>query len=266
LIPNLTMPKKIYFVSDFHLGVPDYESSLKREKLLVKWLEEICADAEEIYLMGDLFDFWFEYKTVVPCGYVRLLGKLAEIGDSGIKIHLFTGNHDMWTFGYLSKEVNIRLHREPEIRQFGNKTFYLAHGDGLGPGDHGYKFIKKVFRFRLNKWLFRWLHPDLGIAMGLFWSRRSRYTHLSQNDIEERDKSMIHDRLLVHSKNIAEAHPEIDYFIYGHLHFPMEMRVNEKAIQVTLGDWMTYFTYAVFDREVLSLLAYKEEAAFSDSP
>ncbi|MCX6252689.1 MAG: UDP-2,3-diacylglucosamine diphosphatase [Bacteroidetes bacterium] len=259
------MPKKIYFASDFHLGVPDYESSLIREKVLVQWLEEIHKDAEEIYLMGDLFDFWFEYRTVVPRGYVRLLGKLAEISDSGTAIHLFTGNHDMWTFGYLTKEVNIQLHRNPEIRTFGNKTFYLAHGDGLGPGDHGYKFIKKIFRFSLNKWLFRWIHPDIGIAMGLFWSRRSRKADLSRNDKSEREKKLIRERLLVHSKTISEAHPEIDYFIYGHLHYPMEIPVNEKSTQVTLGDWMTHFTYAEFDGEVLKLLPYKGEAVLSDS-
>jgi len=156
------MQNNIYFASDFHFGVPDHDRSLEREKLFVKWLDEIRVNAAEIYLMGDLFDFWFEYKTVIPRGYVRLFGKLAEITDSGIQVHLFKGNHDMWAFNYMTKELNIQLHRDPEIKKFGNKIFYLAHGDGLGPGDHGYKFIKKVFQSPVNQWLFRWIHPDLG--------------------------------------------------------------------------------------------------------
>ena len=165
------MSNKIYFASDFHLGIPDHDSSMKREVKLVRWLDEIRKDASEIYLMGDIFDFWFEYKTAIPKGYARLLGKLAEITDAGIPVHLFRGNHDMWAFHYLQEELHIQLHRAPELKQFGSKQFYLAHGDGLGPGDHGYKFLKKVFACRFNQWLFRWLHPDLGIRMALFWSR-----------------------------------------------------------------------------------------------
>ena len=185
------MQKKIYFVSDFHFGVPDTENSRKREDLFVRWLDSIKMDAEEIFLMGDLFDFWFEYKTVVPRGYTRLLGKLAEISDSGIKIHLFRGNHDMWAFDYLNKELQIEIHRDPEIKVFNNKVFYLAHGDGLGPGDRGYKFIKKVFQCRINQWLFRWIHPDIGIHLGLFWSKKSRYANQNREDRENWEKNLI---------------------------------------------------------------------------
>ncbi|MCK5839474.1 MAG: UDP-2,3-diacylglucosamine diphosphatase, partial [Bacteroidales bacterium] len=162
--------KNIYFASDFHLGVPDHESSLVREKLFVRWLDEVRGDAGEIYLMGDIFDFWFEYKTVIPKGFVRILGKLAEITDSGIPVYLFKGNHDVWAFDYLQKEINIQLFRQPEIKLFGNKKIYLAHGDGLGPGDTGYKFLKKMFAFRPNQWLFKWLHPDIGTRLGLYFS------------------------------------------------------------------------------------------------
>src|SRR5512138_1772349 len=165
------MNGKIYFASDFHFGIPDHASSLEREKRFISWLDTVRKDAEAIYLMGDLFDFWFEYRKVVPMGYSRLLGKLAEITDSGIPVHLFRGNHDMWAFGYLARELNLIIHSGPEFTGFGGKKFYLAHGDGLGPGDHGYKFIKKVFAGRFNQWLFGWLHPDLGIPMALFWSR-----------------------------------------------------------------------------------------------
>ena len=251
------MEKKIYFASDFHFGIPDHDSSLKREKLFVKWLDEVKPDAAEIYLMGDLFDFWFEYKTVVPKGYVRLLGKLAELTSSGIRVHLFRGNHDMWAFDYLSEEVGIALHRDPEILTLGGKVFYLAHGDGLGPGDHGYKFIKKVFQFRFNQWLFRILHPDIGIWLGLYWSRRSRKAAMANNNSNEYEKNMISERLTVHSTVELLLHPEISFFIYGHLHYPWDQKITEKCRQISLGDWLTNFTYAVFDGNDLKLLKYQ---------
>jgi UDP-2,3-diacylglucosamine hydrolase len=146
--------QKIYFASDFHLGIPDYASSLEREKKIVRWLDTIKKDAAEIYLLGDVFDFWFEYKSVVPRGFVRLLGKIAELTDSGIPVHWFTGNHDMWIFNYIPKELNVMLHRAPIQKEYNGKKFYIAHGDGLGPGDHGYKFIKKVFASGVCQWLF----------------------------------------------------------------------------------------------------------------
>jgi UDP-2,3-diacylglucosamine hydrolase len=250
------MEKKIYFISDFHFGVPDHDRSMKREQRFIDWLEMIRRDAGELFLMGDLFDFWFEYKTVVPRGYVRLLGKLAELSDEGIAIHLFRGNHDMWAFDYLEKEIGVRMHRAPEIRMFGSKTFYLAHGDGLGPGDHGYKFIKRIFQCRFNQWLFRWLHPDIGIRMGLFWSRRSRYVNLARNNREEIDLNLIRERLSVHSMEILKSHPEIDFFIYGHWHLPVDLPLAPGCRQISLGDWLNHFSYAVFDREELSLLHF----------
>src|SRR5438552_2655942 len=160
----LTAGKKIYFASDFHLGVPDFQTSLEREKRIVRWLDTIKNDCEELYLLGDVFDFWFEYKTVVPKGFVRLLGKLAEFSDAKIPVHYFTGNHDMWTFDYLTKELNVQIHRHPVEKEYNGKKFYIGHGDGLGPGDHGYKFIKKIFASPLSQWLFARLHPNLGIS------------------------------------------------------------------------------------------------------
>jgi len=252
------MQKKIYFASDFHFGIPDRSGSLIREQLFVDWLEMARRDAVEIFLMGDLFDFWFEYKTVIPRGYVRLLGKLAEITDSGIRIHLFRGNHDMWAFDYLKTELHIDIHRDPEIREFNGKVFYLAHGDGLGPGDHGYKFIKKVFKNRINQWLFRWIHPDLGIRFAFFWSRQSRFANMIKGDTAERDRRFIDTRLSVHSRKILETNPGIDYFIYGHWHYPLDITLTEKCHQITLGDWLNKFTYAVFDGEILQLLKFQD--------
>lgn len=248
------MNGKIYFASDFHFGIPDRKLSLEREKKMVHWLNMVRKDAEEIFLMGDLFDFWFEYRTAVPRGYTRFLGTLAEIVDSGIPVHLFRGNHDMWAFSYLQEETGLQLHGEPEFRTFYGKNFYLAHGDGLGPGDHGYKFIKKVFASRVNQWLFRLIHPDLGISMALFWSRKSRHAAIQkEKKEEERNLRLINERILFHSMRLIDQHPELDYLLYGHYHYPVETRLSEKAVQVVLGDWLTHFTYAVFDRETLVL-------------
>lgn len=248
------MRQNIYFASDFHLGIPDHDSSLEREKKLIAWLELVRTDAAEIFLMGDLFDFWFEYKTAIPRGYARLLGKLAEITDSGISVHLFRGNHDMWAFDYLTTELNVQLHRDPEFREFNGKHFYLAHGDGLGPGDKGYKFIRKVFANPFNQWLFRQIHPDFGIRMAFFWSRKSRSSGLEKEKTEQDiTLKLIHQRITVHSNELLANHPELDYLIYGHYHYPLDTQLTGNARQLVLGDWITHFTYAVFDGENLKL-------------
>jgi UDP-2,3-diacylglucosamine hydrolase len=244
----------VYFASDFHLGIPTPEKSHQREALLIAWLDMVQQDASAIYLMGDLFDFWFEYKTAIPKGYARLLGKMAQITDKGIPLHLFRGNHDMWAFRYLQDEINVILHRAPEFTRLGNKYFYLAHGDGLGPGDHGYKFLKKTFACRFNQWLFRWLHPDIGIRMGLYWSRKSRYANQSKTQDEEQQTiKLIEQRLAVHSKEILHSHPELDYLVYGHYHYPLETTIGPHTKQVVLGDWLTNFSYGKFDGENLTL-------------
>ncbi len=244
---------KIYFASDFHLGVPDYHRSLKREKLLVSWLDEIKQDAAIIFLMGDVFDFWFEYKTVVPKGYVRLLGKLAELSDVGIQIHLFKGNHDIWAFNYLSKELNIRLHRDPIITKFGTKNFYLAHGDGLGPGDHGYKFLKKVFEFKPNQFLFKWLHPDLGTRMGLYFSKKSRIAHTASEGNSENKLPLEDEILYRHAVSTLKENPNLNYFVFGHMHIPTQYPLTEDCELIVLGDWISNFSYAVFDGQKMDL-------------
>jgi len=248
----LNVNKKIYFASDFHLGVPNYEKSLIREKLIVKWLDEIKQDAQEIYLMGDLFDFWFEYKYTIPKGFVRLLGKLAEISDSGIPITLFTGNHDMWMFDYLPKELGIKIYFEPVLRTFNGKKFYLGHGDGLGPGDKGYKFIKKVFANPLCQWLFARLHPNFAMGIGNYWSKKSR---LSNSVMDEKFNGEEKEWLVIYSKEqLKKEH--IDYFIFGHRHLPLDIKLSENSRYINLGEWVNYNSYAVFDGTDLELKYY----------
>ena len=244
---------KIYFASDFHLGIPDYESSLVREKKLISWLEMAEKDATEIFLMGDIFDFWFEYKTVVPKGYVRLLGRIAEITDRGIPVHLFRGNHDVWAFDYLEKEVGMHLHRRAVVREFDGKKLYLVHGDGMGPGDKGYKFLKKVFEFNPNQFLFRWLHPDIGARMGLFFSKKSRLANISKEGKRDSSLGFENEMLYQFAKEMSFKLPEIDYFIFGHRHIPMLTDVGEKAQMLILGDWINYFSYGVFEDGILKL-------------
>lgn len=248
---------KIYFASDFHFGIPDHSSSLEREKYFIKWLDEVKQDASHIFLMGDIFDFWFEYKTVVPKGFVRLLGKLAEITDAGIPVSLFRGNHDVWAFNYFNEELNIELHRKPEMMEFSGKKFYLAHGDGLGPGDHGYKFLKKVFACRFNQWLFRWLHPDLGAKMGLYFSKRSRLANVAKEGKKDATNNIQNEMLYKYSEDIIKKYPDIDYFIFGHRHLPTQVKIGDKTEMVILGDWITNFTYAVFDGTELKLCRYE---------
>ena len=246
--------KKIYFVSDCHLGVPDYDSSLIREKLLVKFLDEIKTDAEEIYLLGDIFDFWFEYKTVVPKGFVRLLGKLAELSDSGIKLNYFTGNHDMWVYDYFSKELNVTMYKEPIVRTYNNFKFYIAHGDGLGPDDKGYKFLKKVFSNRFNQWLFARMHPNFGIGLALYFSRKSRVANGNTDEIFMGEEN---ERLILYAKELLKKE-NFDFFIFGHRHLPLDIKITENSRYLNIGDWIKCFSYIVFDGEHLELKYFKE--------
>lgn len=245
----MSAEKNIYFASDFHLGAPDYLSSREREKKIVDWLVNISENAEEIYLLGDLFDFWFEYKSVVPKGFVRLIGKLAELSDRGIKIIIFQGNHDLWMKDYFKNELNAEIVSTPIIRTIKGKIFYLAHGDGLGPGDFGYKFINKVFRFKFNQFLFRWLHPDIGSKLARFSSNSSRIYNEKIANTFNGDT----ERLIIYSRKILQER-HIDYFIYGHRHLPVEYPLNEKSIMFNLGDMFRNFTYGCFNGKTFKLL------------
>ncbi len=241
--------KKIYFASDNHLGAPTKEASLPREKKFVAWLDEIKHDAAAIFLLGDLFDFWIDYKHVVPKGFTRTLGKLAEISDSGIPIHFFVGNHDLWMNGYFEEELNIPVYHEPKAFSFNNKTFFIGHGDGLGPGDKGYKRMKKVFTNPFCKWLFRWLHPDLGVKLAQHLSVKNK---LISGD-EDATFLGEHNEWLVQycKRKLEEKHR--DYFIFGHRHLPLEIDLNKDSKYVNLGDWIKYYTYAEFDGDTMTL-------------
>ncbi len=246
----------MYFISDSHFGVPDREKSLVRERLFIELLEEVKKDASEIYIMGDLFEFWFEYKTVIQKGYVRLFGKLAEITDSGIPVYFFRGNHDVWAFNYLAGEINIRIYADTMIREINGKVFFLGHGDGLGKGDNGYKLLKKVFRNRVNQWLFRWLHPDVGTALGLFWSNKSRVAN-ENTGLEKVNQAGL-DRLTGYCRRTLQNHPEIDYFVFGHIHKPEVTDLSGKSKYFSIGDWINHYSYLVFDGEKLEHKFFKK--------
>ncbi len=250
----MALQKKIYFLSDFHLGAPDAATSLAREKKIVAFLDIIKQDAAVIFIVGDLFDFWYEYKKVVPKGYVRILGKMAEITDAGIPIHFFVGNHDMWMKDYFQKELNTAVYFEPKEFNFSGKRFFIGHGDGLGPRDEGYKFIKKVFRNRFCQWLFGILPPVIGIGLADYFSRKSRAKTGKTNELFlGEDKEW----LVVYTKEILQKE-HYDYFVFGHRHLPLDIQLNEKSRYINLGDWIKYCTYAVFDGEHFSLEYYKE--------
>jgi len=242
---------KIYFASDLHLGVPNKEKSLERERLFVQWLNEIKADAEAIFLVGDIFDFWFEYKKAVPKGYVRLLGKLAEISDSGIPIHIFTGNHDMWLFDYLEEEINATIYREPIEVSLKGKRFFIGHGDGLGPGDKAYKIIKKIFENKICQWLFERIHPNLGISIAEYWSKKSRIANGQKDETYHGEKEWLTQFCKEKKKTI-----EVDYFVFGHRHLPLEEDLGDNTSYINLGEWVNYNSYAVFDGEKLELKRY----------
>lgn len=244
----------IYFASDSHLGVPDYASSLKREKLLVAWLDMVKKDAKEIYLLGDIFDFWFEYKTVVPKGFVRLLGKIAELTDAGITINYFTGNHDMWVYDYFTTELNVTIYREPIVRTYNGKKFYIGHGDGLGPKDYGYKFIKKLFASKINQWLYSRMHPNFGMWLALYFSRKSR---VANGDTDEIYFGEDKERLIIYAKELLKQE-HYDYFIFGHRHLPLDLEIAENSRYINLGDWVKSFSYVKFDGDKLSLNYYKK--------
>lgn len=241
--------KKIYFLSDFHLGVPDHASSLEREKRIVSFLDQAKKDAAMIFVVGDLFDFWFEYRTVVPKGYVRILGKLAELTDNQIPVHFFVGNHDMWMSGYFEKELNIPVFYKSQTYTFNGKKFLIGHGDGLGPGDHGYKFIKKIFRNPLCRFLFGLLPPFFGISLANFFSKRSR---IMTGSADEKFLGEDKEWLVIYAKQKLKEE-QFDYFVFGHRHLPIDLQLSQTSRYVNLGDWIKYNSYAEFDGDTLHL-------------
>jgi len=251
---HISIPKgkKIYFSSDNHLGAPTMEASAPREKKFVSWLDDVKNDATAIFLLGDLFDFWFEYKTVVPKGFTRTLGKLAEISDSGIPIYFFVGNHDLWMDDYFKTELNIPVYHKPKEFLLNNKTFLIGHGDGLGPGDKGYKRMKKVFTNPFSKWLFRWLHPDIGMRIAHYLSVKNK---LISGEEDAKFLGEDNEWLALYSKKkLEEKHR--DFFVFGHRHLPLEIDLNKTSKYINLGDWISHYTYGVFDGENFELKKY----------
>jgi len=248
----LTPDQAVYFASDFHLGTPTPQLSRAREQRVVRWLDTVRHDAACIFLVGDIFDFWFEYRRTIPKGFIRLQGKLAELTDAGHRIVLFTGNHDMWMADYFTQEMGIPVYRAPRAYQIGEKRFLVGHGDGLGPGDQVYKQLKKVFENPFARRVFRWLHPDIGVALADRWSRSSRLANQEKGE-EFRGEE---NEWLLHFCREVEARQHHDYYVFGHRHLPLDLQVSENSRYINLGEWVNFNTYARFDGRELQLLTF----------
>lgn len=251
-LKSLRPGKKVYFASDFHLGAPDLDSSRLREKLIVKWLDEVSFDAEAIFLLGDIFDFWFEYKKAIPKGFIRFQGKLAELADKGIAIYLFTGNHDMWMFDYFPDELNIPILRKPIDLEINGVKLLVGHGDGLGPGDNNYKRLKKIFNNKYCQKAFSIIHPSLGIAIANKWSSSSRISSSENEEVYLADKEFL---LMYCKKKEAEQHR--DYYIFGHRHLPIDVAVGPNSQYINLGEWVSKPYYAVLEHKTVSLKSFE---------
>lgn len=254
------MGKNVYFLSDAHLGSLAIEHRRTQERRLVRFLDSIKDKASAIYLLGDMFDFWDEYRYVVPKGFTRFLGKLSELTDMGIEVHFFTGNHDIWTYGYLEEECGVIVHRKPVTTEIYDKVFYLAHGDGLGDPSRSFKFLRAMFHSRTCQKLLNFMHPWWGMRLGLNWAKHSR---LKREDGKEapfmgEDK----EYLVLYTKEYMKTHSNIDYYIYGHRHIALDLNLprveGHTARMLILGDWIWQFTYAVFDGEHMFLEEYVE--------
>lgn len=239
----------IYFVSDAHLGSLLEKNPRAHELKLVRWLDMVKKDAEKIYLLGDIFDFWYEYKTVVPKGFVRLLGKLAELTDAGIEIHFFIGNHDLWTFGYLEQEVGLKVHYKPYIVELGGKVFFMAHGDGLLTADKKFSIIRRIFHSKFAQKLFGCIPPQIGQKLGYAWSRQNREKTFRQDNSYQGEEK---EELVVFAKQY-QSQPKIDYFIFGHRHIDLNLKLKNDAHVVILGDFVSIFSYGMFDGKEFSL-------------
>lgn len=246
---SLPYNKKIYFASDFHLGAPNHEASAEREKKIVAWLDSIRNDAYAIYLLGDIFDFWFEYRHTIPKGFIRLQGKLAELRDAGIPIYLFTGNHDMWMFDYFPKELGIPVYREPIVLNTGTHKLLIGHGDGLGPGDWSYKLLKKFFNSRICQWLFARIHPNLGMSIAHYWSHKSRIANMKT---EEKFTGKENEYLFIWCTGQEHVNHH-DFYVFGHRHLPLDLPVSETSRYVNIGEWVHHAAYGVYDGKNMEL-------------
>jgi len=256
----MTARTQIYFSSDIHLGALNYTSSREREARFVRWLDSIKHDAAELFLVGDVFDFWFEYKTVVPRGYIRFLGKLAELVDAGVKLYLFKGNHDMWMFDYFVQELGATIISNELVIERQGKKLYIHHGDGLGPGDGKYKLLKKVFRSRLCQWLFERLHPNFGVGLANYWSRHSRLANAAPDD-----QKLFENEWLVTFAREALQKEHYDYMIFGHRHIPLVIQLGDKSQYINLGEWIFYNSFAVMTDGEVKLLYFEKTPEGGDN-
>ncbi len=251
-----TNGKNIYFASDIHLGMSPGEKSRERELIVLSWLKSVEHDMSELWLLGDIFDYWFEYKKVVPRGFTRFLGKLSELSDRGVKIHLFTGNHDVWIFDYLPGEIGAELHDKPVIKKLGDLTFFFAHGDGLSKKDWGYRMMKAMFRSKFLQWCFARIHPNGSIALAHWWSKKSRYS----KGIESTFKGEENEEQIQFAKQHSLENKEIDRYVFGHRHIPYDINFGEDKRVICLGDWITNFSYGVFDGSDFRLKKFEPES------
>ena len=250
------MNKNVYFLSDAHLGSLAIEHGRTQERRLVRFLDSIKTKAAAIYLLGDMFDFWNEYRYVVPKGYTRFLGKLSELTDMGGEVHYFTGNHDIWTYGYLEKECGVTVHTQPLTTEIYDKVFYLAHGDGLGDPDKKFKLLRKMFHNRTCQRLLNAFHPRWGMWLGQTWAKRSRLKRADGKEPPYMGENREH--LVLYTKQYIETHSHVDYFIYGHRHIELDLMLPQKTRMLIIGDWIWQFTYVVYDGEHLFLEEYVE--------
>lgn len=248
---QLQFGKKLYFASDFHLGLPNLKESQKRERTLCKWLDEIKADAQALFLVGDIFDAWFEYRNVVPKGFIRFFGKLAELSDIGIFIFIFTGNHDLWMKDYFSKELNAIIYKSPLHLKVNSKKLFIAHGDGLGPKDYGYKLLKRVLQNPISQWLYRRIHPDTGFGIANYFSKKGGEQRFKEQAFSGMDNEWL---VLFCNEMLEKEH--FDYFIFGHRHLALDVPLGKNSKYINLGDWLTFNSFAVFDGEELQLKYY----------
>jgi UDP-2,3-diacylglucosamine hydrolase len=253
---NLKDSKKIFFASDFHLGAPNAQKSFERELKIIRWLDSIKDEAQTIFLIGDIFDFWFEYKHVVPKGYVRFIGKLAELSDAGIELIFFTGNHDMWMFDYFPTQFNVKIFRDPLTVNCDGKKIFLHHGDGLGPFDKKYKFMKLFFNSKLCQWLFAKLHPYIGFSIATNWSNSSRIANHENDEIFLGKDEWLWQ--FVEEYHLKNPH---DFYIMGHRHYFMKLPVGNNAEYVNLGEWVKNSNYAIYANGILETKVFEPKNA-----
>jgi UDP-2,3-diacylglucosamine hydrolase len=254
---ELQNKKKIFFASDFHLGLSAFtrQQEIALEKKIIRWLESIEKDAQAIFLVGDIFDFWFEYSHTVPKGFVRFLGKIANLVDAGIPVYFFTGNHDLWMFSYLQQELGVIVYKKPIELQIDKSTFLLGHGDGLGPGDTFYKIIKKIFTNNVSQWLFKWIHPDIGIGLASRWSKFSRH----KNSEDDREFLGEKEFLIQYCKK-KEVEKHHDFYVFGHRHLALDIKIGDSSTYYNLGEWVHNSTFGEFDGKTFALKTFEKKS------